>query len=116
MSNVVELDAFRPHANQLIVCKACQFKWVATYPVGCEELECGGCGGWVNLWGTPVSKHVCTTCHRPFTLCPASTGAFGDNCLADDCASYDPKRDIDLMLGFKEGAVPHITITREPKE
>lgn len=116
MSNVVDIDSARLHTTTSIECKGCGYKWIAVHVVGCEQFECKGCNGWVNHYGAPISKHVCATCQRPFTLCPASDGAFGDNCVADDCASYDPKRDIDLMLGFKEGAAPHITITREPKE
>ncbi len=51
-----------------------------------------------NEYGTVVSVHVCDTCGRGFTLCPADRdGLFGGDCLAYGCASYDESRDIDRV-------------------
>ena len=53
-----------------------------------------------NEYGTPVSWHLCQTCGYYFSLCPAvSYAAPGWNyCMADECASYDPDRDADILF------------------
>ena len=101
MTNVIDIDSVRPHTTTYIECGWCGYKCVSCHPVGLEQFECKGCRQWVNQYGTTISKHVCSECERPFTLCPAST-TFGDKCLADDCPSYDKSRDIDLRFMVKE--------------
>ena len=56
-----------------------------------------------NEYGTPISIHICDSCHRRFTVCPAiEDGKPGwGNCLSPECASYDPDRDADKF--FEEG-------------
>jgi len=46
-----------------------------------------------NEYGTQVSEHLCETCFKTFTVCPAiREGQKGwDNCLGIDCPSYNPK-------------------------
>lgn len=51
-----------------------------------------------NKYGTPISKHMCEICKRPFSLCPAvppeENGWKG--CLSWDCESYAVERDAEL--------------------
>ena len=54
----------------------------------------------VNEYGTPISVFKCDTCGDTYTLCPAIPENKRDqwqNCMADICPSYDPNRDV-LML------------------
>ena len=57
-----------------------------------------------NQYGTPISTHICDTCGEPFTLCPGvePEREDWDNCLATTCDSYDPMRDVDLLMGWSE--------------
>jgi len=54
----------------------------------------------VNEYGTPISIHICETCGQEFTVCPLlPDDAKGwENCMAETCASYDPKRDADKLF------------------
>ena len=54
----------------------------------------------INEYGTKVSNHVCVMCGGLFTVCPSirSDQPNWDGCLAEDCGSYDPSRDVDLMF------------------
>lgn len=56
-----------------------------------------------NEYGTRISIHVCETCGRIFTVCPAAEeDAKGwDDCLTPTCSSYDPDRDVDKL--FEDG-------------
>lgn len=50
----------------------------------------------VNDFGTPVSHFRCQTCGSRYTVCPAVPPERREqwqDCLADDCASYDIDRD-----------------------
>lgn len=49
-----------------------------------------------------ISRHFCSYCNRSFTCVPAQDQPHESPCLADDCISYDPLRDLDLKMGFKE--------------
>lgn len=49
----------------------------------------------INEYGTPVSHHTCDTCGQDFTICPADKN--WSNCLAENCASYDPHLDLDIL-------------------
>ena len=54
-----------------------------------------------NEYGTPVSVHVCATCGAPFTVCPAiaeEEAHAWEDCLAPNCPSYDPERDVDKLF------------------
>lgn len=96
MSNVVQLDEMRPHRTADITCGRCAYRWVAVFPENTYGLCCPECGGYVNDYGTPVSRHICMTCNRPYTVCPeVIDDEHWKNCLADDCKSYDPSRDLD---------------------
>jgi len=46
MSNVIDLDAHRPHDVQEMAC-ACGRTWVSVYPTGTPRLECPSCGAMV---------------------------------------------------------------------
>lgn len=50
----------------------------------------------LNEYGVPVSSHVCETCGVEFTITPAVDS--WPNCMADDCASYDPSCDIEILF------------------
>ncbi len=56
----------------------------------------------VNEFGTPVSVHVCEFCGDQFTVCPARITDKEINsyrgCLAPGCESYDPQRDVHLLM------------------
>ena len=55
----------------------------------------------LNEYGTPVTALTCETCGRPFTVCPeVPPDRLGQwrGCLAEDCASYDPMRDVDMFF------------------
>lgn len=100
MNNVIELDSQRPHRTTAITCGFCEWRWVAVYPESTNVLQCPLCHQWVNEFGTHVSRHVCVTCGARFTVCPAvPTNDRWENCLADECASYDPNRDVDRFFG-----------------
>lgn len=54
-----------------------------------------------NKYGTPITTFLCEVCNSRFSVCPA----IPDNgleqwkgCLARNCKSYDPVRDIDKMF------------------
>jgi len=53
-----------------------------------------------NQYGTQISVHKCDNCGKRFTVCPAiAPDSEGwDGCLAETCDSYDPARDVDLMM------------------
>lgn len=57
-------------------------------------------GETMNEHGTPVSSHICPDCGDEFTVCPAVSDDREDwgGCLARECKSYDPKRDIDVLF------------------
>lgn len=45
MSNLIELDDYRPHEYQYVACMACGHDWVAVMPCALEhKLECSECG------------------------------------------------------------------------
>ena len=54
-----------------------------------------------NEYGTPVSKHICDTCGNEFTVCPKidDSNKNWDNCLGEECDSYDSSRDADKLFG-----------------
>jgi hypothetical protein len=47
-----------------------------------------------NEHGIRVTEHICETCGVYFSLTPGSDD--WPDCLGDDCASYDPDREIDV--------------------
>jgi len=52
-----------------------------------------------NEFGTPTSVYRCTTCGLPFNVCPPKTvEAYGTDCMDDECPSYDPDRDVQMLL------------------
>jgi len=49
-----------------------------------------------NEFGTKTSHHICKTCGAKFSICPSVLGKDGwENCMAPECESYDPSRDVD---------------------
>jgi hypothetical protein len=56
----------------------------------------------VNVYGAPISVHLCEECGVVFTVCPPTTDGWG-GCLAKTCPSYDPGRDADRF--FDQGLV-----------
>jgi len=46
----------------------------------------------VEVWVT-TSDHICPDCGQRFTVTPAASDDWG-GCLAPDCKSYDPSRDL----------------------
>lgn len=64
-----------------------------------------------NEHGVLVSHHVCQGCGRDFTVIPAAKSEEGwEGCMAPDCGSYDPDRDVDKML--EEGSVELIKVPK----
>lgn len=57
-------------------------------------------GETTNEFGTVCSVHTCDTCSTEFTVCPAiPDGREGwESCLARECESYDPERDLDVLF------------------
>ena len=51
-----------------------------------------------NEYGTATSVHTCDSCGGTFTVCPAVGNKGWESCLAEDCPSYDPKRDADKLF------------------
>lgn len=49
-----------------------------------------------------TSQHFCPYCRRSFTCTPAQEQPQESPCLADDCISYDPARDLEIKMGYKE--------------
>lgn len=57
-------------------------------------------GETTNEHGTPVSTHKCDTCGQEYTVCPAipDDKRGWESCMARECESYDPERDIDVLF------------------
>ena len=57
-------------------------------------------GEMLNGHGVQVSAFHCGRCDSDFTVCPPpeSRGDYAAGCLADDCDSYDPRRDCDVLF------------------
>jgi len=52
-----------------------------------------------NQYGVPIAVYKCAACGREFTVCPAPDKDDGwESCLADNCPSYDPKRDAEILF------------------
>lgn len=53
-----------------------------------------------NEHGVPVSHHICDTCGRDYTITRAVEDGtpLSKNCMADECGSYDPENDADIMF------------------
>ena len=54
-----------------------------------------------NEYGTGTTLYLCDSCGRSYTVCPAinpEKDANWNNCLAPDCGSYDPSRDMDKLF------------------
>ena len=43
MSNVVELQKYKPHMTGEVVCLNCKHEWVGVMPVGTFNIECPEC-------------------------------------------------------------------------
>lgn len=64
-----------------------------------------------NDYGTPVSEHKCDECGRTFTVCPIPidpTSPSWAGCLAPECRSYDPERDVDALFEQDETCVKRL--------
>lgn len=48
------------------------------------------------------SNHVCPDCGREYTCTPEQDIPYVSPCFTADCISYDPDRDVDIKMGFKE--------------
>ena len=96
MNNVTDIDSARVHITNAIKCRRCDHEWIAVYPEGTDALECPGCHNAVNEYGTAVSMNICKACGCKFTLCPPNP--IENECLAEECSSYDPNRDVDKFF------------------
>lgn len=55
----------------------------------------------MNEYAIPVTHYRCDTCHVFYSICPAPTSdEHWQNCMAPDCESYDPSRDLDDRFGL----------------
>ena len=97
MKNIVDIDSARPHLTTSVECSDCGYFWVAVYPETANYLECPGCHNAVNEYGIRVSLHECKSCKRRFSICPANKD-WGDECLSEDCETYDPSRDASRLF------------------
>lgn len=56
-----------------------------------------------NNHGTPTSVHRCDRCGGEFTVTPRvpeeRRGEWNE-CLSEDCDSYEPMRDVELYMGL----------------
>lgn len=55
----------------------------------------------INEYGIKVAAFECDTCGVEYTICPAPDDDTLDgwnNCSGDDCASYDPERDTEILF------------------
>ena len=58
-----------------------------------------------NSYGTPITLFKCEVCGGKFSVCPAQKPENHDQwkgCLAEQCDSYDPKRDADIPFMSKQ--------------
>jgi len=57
-------------------------------------------GEFIDSEGIVRSKHVCDTCGQPFDIAPAikANEEGYENCLMEECASYDCHRDLDVIF------------------
>lgn len=63
------------------------------------EVAAGGVEVEQNEYGCWRSVHWCATCGDRFTITPPNDLAtFGPNCLAPECPSYDPARDVEVFF------------------
>ena len=100
MSNVISLDEMRPHRTGVVECARCNYKWVGVWLADAKYLHCPECDGTINEYGTAVSAHTCKLCHRRYTVCPEVSidDPYWENCLSEDCTSYDASRDVDRFF------------------
>lgn len=70
-----------------------------------------------NEYGTQVSAHICDTCGKFFTVCPAKGPERDDwgDCLGVECESYDPARDADLLFDAPHDDDPEIIVSTRSK-
>lgn len=58
----------------------------------------------VNEYGTAITWCLCPYCNKEYYVCPALTDdqleTWADNCLMQECESYDPWRDVELLMFF----------------
>ena len=54
----------------------------------------------INDNGILASRHKCDTCGTEYEICPviADDEEGWENCLLDECESYDPHRDADILF------------------
>lgn len=54
----------------------------------------------INEHDIPVSHHTCDTCGVDYTITRAVEDGtpLSKNCMADNCESYDPDNDVDIMF------------------
>ena len=104
LHKVIDIDTARPHRTTHVECHICAHTWVAVYPETAKGLECPGCHIWVNEYGTPVYVNNCRICGREYSVCPHPDSIEDwQECLSEDCESYDPKRNADIY--FEMGLV-----------
>lgn len=52
-----------------------------------------------NEYGTSTSSFKCDTCGEEYTITPAPKEVDNwQNCMSEECDSYDPKRDADVLF------------------
>lgn len=48
MTNVLDIDDFRPHSVAKINCDRCDHSWISTFPSICKILEKPCCGKFID--------------------------------------------------------------------
>lgn len=99
MKNIIDINSLKTRTTISLACKECGLDQLAVTYEGQGALECKGCKTRINEYGTQVSVSICTSCNREFSVCPVPKEPWPE-CLADDCASYDPARDVDRFFGL----------------
>lgn len=60
-------------------------------------------GEGVNEYGKKISLHTCDMCGKLYTIIPAIDNEEGwKSCQAENCPSYDAKRDADILFMTKD--------------
>ena len=61
MSDIVNIDDYRPHMVQEVKCNHCGYEWVAVFPEDTEKLECPKCAKKVNGHAIDIGSQTYTS-------------------------------------------------------
>ena len=62
MTNIIDMDAYRPHCVSEVICIDCGHRYISVYPEGTwlKDLECPGCHkkGFIIKTGQDIEEEV----------------------------------------------------------